>query len=81
MRNLEQFQCPECGFQKTSSFGRTCDDCGYRGDWVQPGETMTYEETKRLEMYDNPAHQGILMLFAINSHTRIFGITRQQFAN
>ena len=43
-RDLTKFQCPACGFQTGVSSTRTCPSCGYRGDWVQPGETKTYAQ-------------------------------------
>ena len=47
MRDLTKFQCPKCSAEKSSSHGRTCEDCGYRGDWIQIGEIMTYADNKK----------------------------------
>lgn len=46
MRDLSKFQCPKCAAEKSGSWGRTCTECGYNGDWIQPGEVMTYAENK-----------------------------------
>lgn len=46
-RNLDKFQCPGCGIQKLNSNGRVCENCSYVGDWIQPGEVMTYAENKK----------------------------------
>lgn len=48
MRDLTKFQCPTCGYQTSSHSGRTCLSCGYRGDWIQVGEIMTYADNKKL---------------------------------
>jgi hypothetical protein len=47
MRDLTKWQCPECATEKGSSSRRTCNKCGYRGDWIQPGEVMTYSNNKK----------------------------------
>jgi len=39
------FQCPACGYETALHAGRECYMCGYTGDWIQPGETSTYQET------------------------------------
>lgn len=44
----EAFQCPKCGFESRTHTSRTCPQCLYRGDWVQPGQTLTYAEQKEL---------------------------------
>lgn len=36
------FTCPMCGLQTRNDHGRTCGECGYRGDWIQPGEAHLY---------------------------------------
>jgi len=47
MRDLTTFQCPNCFTEKHSSDGRKCGTCQYTGDWIQPGEVMTYAENKK----------------------------------
>lgn len=46
IRDLAAWQCPACGFQTMISTRRTCPECGRTGDWIQPGERLTYEEKK-----------------------------------
>jgi len=42
---LDTWRCPCCVFSSQCGRGsRTCPDCGYTGDWVQPGELRTYAE-------------------------------------
>ncbi len=43
----EHFTCPMCAYQTADSRGRTCPDCGYRGDWAQP---YTVEEIEPEEI-------------------------------
>lgn len=47
MRDLTKFQCPNCAAEKGSSYGRTCENCEYKGDWIQPNEVMTYADNKK----------------------------------
>jgi hypothetical protein len=56
-RDLSTWRCPECGWQTTSSINRTCNNCGYRGDWIQPGETELYVDLfEEMRHLDNPAY-------------------------
>lgn len=48
-RDLTTWQCPSCGYQTKQQYSRSCSECDYRGDWVQPGETLTYAEQKELD--------------------------------
>lgn len=48
MRDVTKFQCPKCGNQTATSSGRTCEKCGYNGDWIQPMEILTYADNKKM---------------------------------
>ena len=38
--------CPKCGFETKDENGRKCPNpgCDHVGDWIQPGEYLTYDE-------------------------------------
>lgn len=37
------YTCPKCHLSVAVEYGRSCTNCGYRGDWIQPGETHLYK--------------------------------------
>lgn len=38
------YLCPNCRLPTTNTSSRKCLNCGYVGDWIQPGETETYAQ-------------------------------------
>lgn len=38
----EAYTCPNCRYQTVADRSRTCPECGYCGDWIQPGEESLY---------------------------------------
>jgi|SRR5215467_9795082 len=48
--NLDQFQCPGCGFETANTSPRKCPQCEYSGDWIQPGKFRTYAQEKAREI-------------------------------
>lgn len=47
--DINTWRCPECGFATMGTNSRTCPNCQYNGDWIQPGQTITYSEHKRMK--------------------------------
>jgi hypothetical protein len=63
------YRCPECGYSALSSGGRTCPACGYCGDWIQPGRTVTYEaEAATLEAAADAAYGECVRLALAAAH-------------
>jgi ssDNA-binding Zn-finger/Zn-ribbon topoisomerase 1 len=44
--DLTAWACPKCAFESKTHTSRTCPECGYTGDWVQPGQYLTYAEQR-----------------------------------
>jgi hypothetical protein len=70
--DLSTYRCPACGHAATDSTSRTCPSCGYCGDWVQPGETLTYAARKawhadRLEALEVEANRAHLRALAAHA--------------
>lgn len=44
----KEYVCPMCNYDTRLTSPRTCPDCEYNGDWIQPGYLHTYELRKAM---------------------------------